>query len=412
MLSSRFSSRRMWALALPLLLVACGQSAAPGAGPKGAPGGAMPPTEVGVLTVQTQPIALERTLQGRVDAARSAQVRARVTGIVQKRLFAEGSTVKAGQPLFQIDDATYRATLDSAQASLKKAQATRAQAASLVQRYTPLAAAKAISEQDFTTAKTSLAQADADVQSAAAAVRAAKLNVDLARVTAPISGHIGQALVTEGALVSQTEATQLALIQQTNPVYVVLSQSASEVLALRRQAQSGQVMRDGGSTPVTLRLEDGSEYPQKGRLLFSDLNVDATTGQVQIKVEVPNPDGLLMPGMFVQAVLSQARVPSGVLLPQQAVTRNAQGSTVLLVGADGKVASGPVTVEGSQKGQWVISGGLKTGDHVIVEGLQKTAPGATVKPVPWQAPGSPATAPAAAGAGAAGTSGQSGATAS
>ncbi|MBK6999403.1 MAG: efflux RND transporter periplasmic adaptor subunit [Rhodoferax sp.] len=381
--------------AAAVLLAACG--AKEGAPPAGA-APAMPPAQVGVVTVANEAVALQTELPGRVSPVRVAQVRARVSGVVLKRLFREGSDVKAGELLYQIDPAPYRAALDSAQAALLRAQANLAQTSAQVERYQPLVADKAISKQEFTTLVTANKQAEADLAAAKAAVQTAKINLDYASVTAPISGRIGQALVTEGALVSQAEATQLALIQQTDTMYVNFVQPSAEVLRLRRALASRQVRASSdGSLAVRIVLEDGSELPQKGKLLFSDLSVDAGTGQITLRALVPNPDGLLLPGQYVRVRLAQATLPAAMLLPQQAVTRTNQGDTVLVVGADNKPSPRPVKVGNAQNNQWVILDGLQPGEQVIVDGFQKMmVPGAPVKPVPWtgNAP-APSPAPAA-----------------
>ena len=353
----------------------------------------MPPAEVGVVTVAPEIVALQTELPGRVSPVRVAQVRARVNGVVLQRLFREGSEVKAGQVLYQIDATPYKAALDSAQASVSKAQANLAQAVAQVDRYKPLVEANAISKQEYTTLVTAKAQSEADLAMAKAAVQSAAISLDYATVTAPISGRIGQALVTEGALVSQAEATQLAVIQQTGTMYVNFTQSTTDVLRLRKALASKQLRSAGdGSVVVRVVLEDGSELPKAGKLLFSDLTVDPTSGQITLRAEVPNADGTLLPGQYVRVRLSQAELPSGMLLPQQAVTRSNQGDTVLVVGPDGKPGPRPVKVGNAQNGQWVITGGLQPGEQVIVDGFQKMmVPGAPVKPVPWAA-AAPATA--------------------
>ena len=361
------------ATAVALVLAACGaKDGAPGGG-----AGGMPPAEVGVVTIAPQAVALQSELPGRVSAVRVAQVRARVNGVVLRSLFREGSEVKAGQALYQIDPAPYKAALDSAQASVVKAQANVAQANAQVERYKPLVEANAVSKQEYTALVTAQKQAEADVATTKAAAQTAQINVDYA------------SLVTEGALVSAAEATQLAVIQQTSTVYVNFTQSSTEVLRLRKAIASKQLRAAGdGSVPVRVVLEDGTELPRAGKLLFSDLTVDATSGQITLRAEVPNPDGMLLPGQFVRVRLSQAELPSGILLPQQAVTRTNQGDTVLVVGAENKPGPRPVKVGNSQNGQWVILGGLQAGDQVIADGFQKMmVPGAPVKPVPWT-PGS------------------------
>jgi membrane fusion protein (multidrug efflux system) len=291
------------AVAATLLLAACGaKEGAPGGAP---PGGGMPPPEVGVVRVSEQTIALQTELPGRVEPVRVAQVRARVNGVVQKRLFREGSEVKAGQALFQIDAAPYQASLDSAQAALAKAQANVTQTTAQAERYKPLAEANAVSKQDYINVVAAQRQAEADVASARAAVQTARINVGYARVSAPISGRIGRALVTEGALVSSAEATQLAVIQQIDTVYVNFTQSTTEVLRMRRALQAGQLRSAGdGAIAVRVVLDDGTELPRQGKLLFSDLTVDATSGQITLRAEVPNPDGLLLPGQYVRVRLA------------------------------------------------------------------------------------------------------------
>jgi len=384
------------AAALVLLaLAACGgKEGAAGAAPAG---GGMPPPPVGVITVAPQAVALLSELPGRVEPLRVAQVRARVNGVVLKRQFNEGSEVKAGQALFQIDPAPYQAALDSAAAQLARAQASLAQTTATAERYKPLAEAKALSQQDYVNALAAQKGAEADAAAGRAAVQTAKINLGYAQVTAPISGRIGRALVTEGALVSAAEATQLALIQQTSTVYVNFTQSSGEVLRLRKAMAAKQLVRLGGdAVAVRVILEDGSELPRAGKLLFSDLTVDATSGQVTLRAEVPNPDGLLLPGQYVRVRLAQAELPAGILVPQQAVTRGNTGDSVLVVGEGNKPAPRPIKISSGQNGQWVVTDGLKAGDKVIVDGFQKMfVPGAPVNPVPWQPAGS---APAAAAA--------------
>ncbi|MBA3057597.1 MAG: efflux RND transporter periplasmic adaptor subunit [Gammaproteobacteria bacterium] len=380
-------------LALSALLVACGQGNAPPAGP-GGPGGAAPAAEVGVIIVKPGDVGLVTELPGRLEASRVAQVRARVAGILQKRRFVEGSEVKAGQALFDIDAGPYQAVFASAQAQQAKAEANLMQASAQAERFKPLIEAKAISQQEFVSAQAAQKQAEADVAMGKAAVQSARINLGYATITAPISGHIGRALVTEGALVGQGEATQLALIQQIDPLYVNFTQSASEVMQLRRAMEAGQLKRAGSkAASVRVVLEDGTEYARAGKLLFSDLTVDASSGQITLRAEVPNPGGTLLPGLFVRVRLEQAQASNAITLPQQAVTRSPQGDSVMVVAADGKVAPRPVKVGGQQNGQWVILDGLKAGEQVMVDGFQKLRGGAPVKAVPWQAPGSaPATA--------------------
>ena len=392
------AKRLQWRLAVgsvsvALLLSACGKADKPPA----APGGGMPAPQVGVVTVQPGDVGLITELPGRLEASRVAQVRARAAGILQKRLFREGSDVKAGQSLFVIDAAPYAAALQTAQAGLSRAQANLTQAAGLAQRYKPLLAANAVSQQEYANAVAAQKQAEADVAAGKAAVQTSRINLNYANVTAPISGRIGRTLVTEGALVGQGEATPLAVIQQIDPMYVNFTQSAGEVLKLRKAMESGQFKKASGAGAASVRvvLEDGSTYAQPGRLLFSDLTVDPTTGQITLRAEVPNPQGQLLPGLYVRVQLEQAQVTNAITLPQQAVTRSAQGDTVMVVDADGKIETRKITV-GSSGSQWVVLEGLKAGEQVMVDGFQKLQmlpPGAPVKAVPWQPPGA---APAAA----------------
>jgi membrane fusion protein (multidrug efflux system) len=396
------------AMVLVLLLAACGakDAAAPAGAPPG--GGTPPPPEVGVVTVAQRPVGLVTELPGRLEASRVAQVRARAAGILQKRLFREGSDVRAGQPLFQIDPAPYRAASQSAQASLARAQANLTQATAQAERFKPLLEANAISKQDYINAVAAQKQAQADVAAAQAAVQTAQINLGYASVTAPIAGRIGRALVTEGALVGQGEATQLAVVQQINPMYVNFTQSTTDVLRLRKGLASGQLKRAPGSEAASVRivLEDGSEYGQPGRLLFSDLSVDPTSGQITLRAEVPNPDAVLLPGMYVRVRLEEAQAQQAMVLPQQAVTRSSQGDSVMVVGPDGKVAPRPVRVGAAQGGQWIVLDGLQPGEMVMVDGFQKLRGAGPVKPVAWQpqaASSAPATpsgpaAPAASGA--------------
>jgi membrane fusion protein (multidrug efflux system) len=368
-----------------LLLVGCGKGNDQAAAQ---PGGGPPPPEVGVVTVATGEVGLVTELPGRLEPSRVAEVRARAAGIVQDRVFREGSDVRAGQVLFRIDAAPYQAATASAQASLARAQASLGQATALAERYQPLAQANAISKQDYVNAVAAQRQAEAEVAAARAAVRAAEITQGYARVTAPISGRIGRSLVTEGALVGQGEATQLAVIQQINPLFVNFTQSATDVLELRRAMAQGRLKRSGSdAAEVRVILEDGTEHAQRGRLLFADLTVDPTTGQVMLRAEVPNPGAMLLPGMYVRVQLEQAKASNALLLPQQAVTRTPQGDTVMVVGADGQVAPRSIRVGGSQNGNWVVLAGLQPGEQVMVDGFQKVRPGAPVKPVPWSPSG-------------------------
>jgi len=361
------------------VLAACGQS---GGAPAG--GGAPPPAEVGVVTVAPSAVGLATELPGRLEASRVAQVRARAAGILQKRLFKEGSDVKAGQPLFAIDPAPYQATSASARATLARAEANVTQATAQAERFKPLIEANAISKQDYINAVAAQKSAEADVAAAKAALQTAQINLGYASVSAPIGGRIGRALVTEGALVGQGEATQLAVVQQINPMYVNFTQSTTDVLRLRKAVESGQFKRAGADgASVRVVLEDGSVYAEPGKLLFSDLTVDPTSGQITLRAELPNAAGLLLPGMYVRVRLEQAQAEAGIVVPQQAVTRGTNGDTVMVVGADGKVAPRPVKIGTAVSGQWVVLDGLKPGEQVMVDGFQKLRGTAPVKPVPW-----------------------------
>jgi len=365
------------------LLSACGnKDEKPGAGPGAA--GKMPPPQVGVITTRFQPVALETELPARVQAIRVAEVRARVNGVVLKRLFTEGSVVKQGQSLFQIDPDPYTAQLNAAAAAVGRAQANLTSTAAVVERYKPLVEANAVSKQEYTNAVAAQKQAEADVNSAKAQQRIAKINVDYANVYAPISGRIGRALVTEGALVSATEATQMALIQQTDSMYLNITQSASELQNLRKKAGDKGI---DSAIPVTVVLDDGTVLPRKGKLLFSDVTVDETSGQVTLRAEVSNQDNALLPGQYVRVRLAQAELPSGILVPQQAVTRGGQnGDTLMVVGADNKPVSRTVKIASQQGADWVVTDGLKEGEKVMVDGFQKLQmmpPGTPVQPVAW-----------------------------
>ena len=386
------------------MLSACGSKDNAQAGP-GAAGAKMPPPQVGVITTKIQPVALETELPARVEAIRTAEVRARVNGVVLKRLFTEGSLVKQGQSLFQIDPDPYQAQLNAAQAAVGRAQANLTSASATVERYKPLVEANAVSKQEFTNAVAAAKQGEADVNAAKAQLRIAQINYGYANVYAPISGRIGRALVTEGALVSAQEATQLALIQQTDNVYLNITQSAAELQRLRKNAGNKGI---DSAIPVSVILDDGSELGRKGRLLFSDVTVDPTSGQITLRAQVANPDNALLPGQYVRVRLAQAELPSGILIPQQAVTRGGQtGDTLMVVGADNKPTPRTVKIASQEGSNWVVTDGLKEGEKVMVDGFQKLQmlpPGTPVQPVAWspasnETPGKSAnSAPAAAGA--------------
>jgi membrane fusion protein (multidrug efflux system) len=401
-MTARVPQSLAWSV-LPLLLAVlagCGQGSSSASQQAGA---APPPPEVGVVIVSTGEVGLVTELPGRLEPGRVAEVRARAAGIVQQRIFREGSDVRAGQVLYRIDPGPYAAANASAQATLAKAQANHVQAAALAQRYKPLVEANAISKQEYANAVAAEKQAEADVAAARAALRTTEINLGYASVTAPISGRIGRSLVTEGALVGQGEATPLAVIQQIDPLYVNFTQSANEVMSLRRGLEQGRLKRAGAEgAQVRVILEDGTEHPQTGKLLFADLSVDQATGQVTLRAEVPNPRAMLLPGMYVRVRLEQAKAANALLLPQQAVTRSPQGDSVMVVAADGKVNPRPVKVGGSQNGQWVVLEGLQAGEQVMVDGFQKLRPNQPVKPVPWSATAVMAGAPASTAASASG----------
>mgnify|MGYP006272724059 CR=1 FL=1 len=340
-----------------------------------------------MITVAQSAVPLVTELPGRTEAYRVAQVRARVAGIVQQRLFAEGADVRAGQLLFKLDDVPLNAALASAQATLARAEANLMQAQAQAERAKPLLEAKAISEQEAVNALAARKQAEADVAAGKAAVQTAQINLGYASVTAPIAGRIGRALVTEGALVGQGEATPLALVQQIDPIYVNFTQPAADLLRLRNAVQSGALKTTGSKQAATVRvvLEDGSTYPMPGRLLFSDWSVDPSSGQITLRAEVPNPKGQLLPGLYVRVRIEQAEAPQAVLLPQQAVSRGNSGDTVRVVGSDGQVSTRTVKVGSARDSQWVVLDGLKDGEQVMVDGFQKLRGNGPVKPVPWAA---------------------------
>ncbi len=379
---------------LAAMLAGCGQSAAP---PAAGAGAAPPPVEVGVVIVTQGSVGLMTELPGRTEASRVAQVRARVAGILQRQLFREGSEVKADQALFEIDATPYRASLASAQASLARAEANLMQAQAQAERYKPLLDANAISQQDYVNAVAAHKQAQADVAIGKAAVQTAQINLGYAAVNAPIAGRIGRALVTEGALVGQGEATPLAIVQQIDPMFVNVTQPVADVLRLRAAIAAGKLKSAGdkASAAVRIVLDDGSLYPLSAKLLFSDLTVDPSSGQITLRAEVPNPKGILLPGMYVRARLEQAAASAAMLLPQQAVQRNSQGDSVKVVAADGNISTRAVKVGSAKDEQWVVLEGLQPGEQVMVDGFQKLQGKARAKPVPWIPPGAAATAPAA-----------------
>ncbi len=364
---------------LPLVLImnACGKKDTKPPPP--------PPAEVSVVTVVAEPVNQTTELPGRINPMREAQVRARATGILLKRLFEEGSNVKEGQVLFAIDPLPLQASLNSAKASMTKAEAALKESQANASRYTELVKINAISKQVYDQAVAMLDQNEAELLATKAAVQTAELNLGYAQVTAPISGRIGKALVTEGALVSATEATQLAMIRQLDPVYFDLTQSSTEVLRLKRALENGTLEGVApGEARVTLILEDGTVYRHGGKLLFSDVSVDPTTGMIALRAEIPNPENLLMPGMFARAQIVEGINTNALTIPQRTVTRGAGGqSTVLAVNNENKVELRTIEAERIVGDKVVVAKGLKAGERIIVEGSQKAPPGSVVKPIPF-----------------------------
>jgi membrane fusion protein (multidrug efflux system) len=344
--------------------------------------------EVGTVTIAQRPLKVTTDLPGRTSAYLVSQVRARVDGVVLKRAFREGADVKAGQLLFRIDPAPYQANLASAQASLLRAQANLASTKALAERYKVLVKGNAVSRQDYDNAVAAAGQAAADVASGQAAVLTANINLGYTNVTAPISGRIGPAQVTEGAYVQASSATLLATVQQLDPIYVDLSQSSVAGLRLRREVASGRIKLNGpNQTTVALVLEDGSRYPLVGKLQFTDITVDQGTGAVTVRAIFPNPDHVLLPGMFVHAEIDEGITQAGLLVPQVAVTHDQAGQpTTLVVGEDNKVVLKTLVTERMVGSDWVVQAGLRDKDRVIVDGLQNVRPGQTVKPVEAIAP--------------------------
>lgn len=366
-----YASKAMRAAALAasvaLALSSCGKGgdAAQGGQPAGREA---PAPVVGVVTVHPQTVALTVELPGRLESLRTADVRAQVGGIIQKRLFQEGSYVRAGQPLYQIDSSTYEAGLESARAQLATAQATLAKADADLARYKPLVAAEAVSRQEYDAAVTAKRSAEAGVKAAQAAIKSAGINLNRSRITAPISGFIGQSKVSEGTLLNAGDTTVLATIRQTNPMYVNVTQSASEVMKLRQQVAEGKLLAADGAIAVGIKFDDGTVYPEKGRLLFADPTVNESTGQITLRAAVPNDQNILMPGLYVRVLMDQVAVDNAFIVPQQAVTRGAK-DTVMIVNAQGGMEPREVTVAQQQGANWIVTSGLKDGDKVVVEGI-------------------------------------------
>lgn len=358
-------------LAVALSLSACG-----GGEPEAPQGG---PGQVTVTTLKAEQVGLTRELPGRTHAFLVAEVRPQVNGIVARRLFTEGGLVKAGQPLYQLDDASYRAQAGTARAQLARAEATAHAARLSARRITELAKIDAVSQQDLENAVAAQKQAEADVGAARASLDAANVTLGYARITAPISGRIGKSTVTQGALVNAGQAEALATVQQLDPIYVDLSQSSAELLQLRRELAAGR-LQDNQQLPVSILLEDGSTFAHKGTLEFSEVSVDPGTGSFGLRVKVDNPDGVLMPGMYVRAVIGDGVRGSALLVPMQGIARDPKGDTsAMVVGKDGTVEVRPVKVSRALGDKWLVEEGLKAGDKVIVEGLQKIGPGMPVQ---------------------------------
>ncbi len=339
------------------------------------------PPEVGVVTLKAEPLKVTTELPGRTSAFRVAEVRPQVSGIILKRNFTEGSDIKAGQSLYQIDPATYQATYDSAKGDLAQAQANARVAQLTVNRYKPLLGTNYISKQDYDNAAATAAQTAAAVQAAQANVETARINLAYTKVTSPISGRIGKSSVTEGALVSNGQTSALATVQQLDPMYVDVTQSSDDFLRLRAELEAGKLKQTDGKANVTLLMQDGNAYQQQGTLEFSDVSVDETTGSITLRAIFPNPDHRLLPGMFVRARLDEGVNPTALLVPQTGVTRTPTGdATAMVVGADNKVEVRKITANQAYGDKWLVTQGLKEGDRVITVGIQRAKPGAQVTP--------------------------------
>lgn len=386
MLTSRTFMRITGAAALAILVAGCDEPKTAAAPPQQA----ARPVEVAVVTVQPQRLTITSELPGRTAAYRVAEVRPQVGGIILKRLFEEGRDVKAGQQLYQIDPAPYQAALETAKAELAKAQAAAKASRAKAARYKILVADNAVSRQDYDDIVATVEQNDAQIAAAQAAVQTARINLDYTKVFAPISGRIGKSAFTEGALVTANQAEALATVTQLDPIYVDVTQSSAQLMQLRRQIAEGKLQgADAAQAPVTLALEDGGlPYDQPGRLQFSDVTVDQSTGAVRLRAVFPNPRQDLLPGLFVRAQVSQGVKDDAFLVPQQGVVRTPDGSAaVWVVAGDGKVAMRPVKTAQAMGDKWLVTEGLQAGDQVVVEGLQKIRPGATVQPVPAKSAG-------------------------
>lgn len=362
-----------------LIMTGCqGKTANGGLPPSG-------PPEVGVVSVEPRSVALTTELSGRTSAYLIAEVRPQVGGIIQKRLFMEGSDVKAGDVLYQIDPATYQAAYDSAKASLDRAEANVIPARLKAERYKELVKINAVSQQDYDDVSAVLKQAEADVEAGKAALETARINLAYTKVTAPISGRISRSTVTDGALVTAGQTAALATIQQLNPIYVDVTQSSADLLRLKQNLASGLMKNSAAAQArVKLMLEDGSSYPLPGTLKFSEVTVDQSTGSITLRALFPNPKQTLLPGMFVRAILEEGVNEKAILIPQRGVTRNPKGDAmVMVVGAGEKVEPRLIKVARTVDDNWLVSDGLKEGDRVILEGLQKARPGTPVNAVPF-----------------------------
>jgi len=357
-----------------LALTGCDENKSQAAGQQQAP-------EVGVVTLKSEPLKVTTELPGRTSSFRVAEVRPQVSGIILKRNFVEGSDIKAGESLYQIDPATYQAAYDSAKGDLAQAEANAQIAALTVKRYKPLLGTKYISQQDYDQAIATQSQTAAAVQAAKANVETARINLAYTKVTSPISGRIGKSSVTEGALVQSAQTTALATVQQLDPIYVDVTQSSDEFLRLRQELESGKLKQTDGKASVTLLTQDGGAYAETGTLEFSDVTVDETTGSITLRAVFPNPNQRLLPGMFVRARLDEGTNPNALLVPQQGVTRTPTGdATAMVVGADNKVELRTLKADQAIGDKWLVSDGLKDGDKVIVTGIQRAKPGAQVTP--------------------------------
>jgi membrane fusion protein (multidrug efflux system) len=373
---TRPASVRMAALSLVCLLAACGKP--PMMGPPEGPQG---PPQVSTLVVQPQNVVLTTELPGRTSAVLVADVRPQVTGILQARRFVEGSTVKAGEVLYQIDPATYQAALESAEAALAKAEANQNTTRLKAERYAELIAIKAVSQQDADDAAAALLQANAEVASARAALKTARIDLDYTRVTSPITGRIGRSTVTPGALVTANQTNALATVQQLDPMYVDVTQSSNDVLKLRRAIAQGSLAN--GTAKVKLVFDDGTVYPLQGQLQFSDVSVDPNTSAVTLRAVFPNPKGELLPGLYVRAIVEEGTMQQALLIPQQAVTHSATGKPqAFIVGTDGKLQLRELSTERAIGDHWLVTGGLQAGDALVVSGQQKAHPGALVEALP------------------------------